>query len=215
MLTIGLTGSIGMGKSTTAAMFRQAGVPVYDADAAVADLYVKGGAAVAPLEAEFPGVTRDGAVDREALRTRVLGDDDAMSRLNAIVHPLVGADRVHFFKAAQEAGADMVVLDIPLLFETGGHANMDAVVVVSAPPEQQRERVLARPGMTPERLDAILSRQMHDAEKRARAHFVVDTGQGLEHARAQVAEIIAALRDPQKRPPRRQASLDAAGEPGD
>lgn len=202
MLIIGLTGSIGMGKSTTAKMFREAGIPVYDADAAVADLYEKGGAAVGPLEDAFPGVTKDGAVDREALRRAVLGNDEAMSRLNAIVHPLVGADRVHFFKAAEEAGADMVVLDIPLLFETGGHANMDAVVVVSAPPEQQRERVLARPGMTPERLDAILARQMHDAEKRARAHFVVDTGRGLEPAREQVAEIIAVMRDPQRRPAR-------------
>ncbi|MDP3746013.1 MAG: dephospho-CoA kinase [Phenylobacterium sp.] len=215
MLILGLTGSIGMGKSTTAAMFREAGIPVYDADAAVADLYVQGGAAVEPLEAAFPGVTRDGAVDREALRTRVLGDDAAMARLNSIVHPLVGADRVHFFKAAETAGADMVVLDIPLLYETGGHANMDAVVVVSAPADQQRERVLARPGMTPERLDAILSRQMADAEKRARAHFVVDTGQGLEPARAQVAEIIAIMRDPQKRPTRQQAPLEASAKRGD
>ncbi|WP_374657260.1 dephospho-CoA kinase [Phenylobacterium sp.] len=202
MLIIGLTGSIGMGKSTTAKMFREAGVPVYDADAAVADLYETGGAAVDPLEEAFPGVTKDGAVDREALRQRVLGNDQAMSKLNSIVHPLVGADRVHFFKDAERAGADMVVLDIPLLYETGGDANMDAVVVVSAPPEQQRERVLARPGMTPDRLDAILSRQMHDAEKRARAHFVVDTGRGLEPAREQVAEIIAVMRDPQRRPAR-------------
>lgn len=200
MLIIGLTGSIGMGKSTTAKMFREAGVPVYDADAAVADLYETGGAAAAPLEEAFPGVTKNGAVDREALRQRVLGNDEAMSKLNSIVHPLVGADRVHFFKDAEAAGADMVVLDIPLLYETGGDANMDAVVVVSAPPEQQRERVLARPGMTPDRLDAILSRQMHDAEKRARAHFVVDTGRGLEPAREQVAEIIAIMRDPQRRP---------------
>lgn len=205
MLIIGLTGSIGMGKSTTARMFREAGIPVYDADAAVADLYEHGGAAVAPLEEAFPGVTRDGAVDREALRQRVLGNDEAMGKLNAIVHPLVGADRVHFFKNAEEAGADMVVLDIPLLYETGGHANMDAVVVASAPEHQQRERVLARPGMSEERLDAILSRQMHDAEKRARAHFVVDTGRGLEPARQQVAEIIAILRDPQRRPSRDKA----------
>ena len=208
MLIIGLTGSIGMGKSTTAAMFRDAGVPVYDADAAVADLYQVGGAAVAPLEAAFPGVTKEGAVDREALRTRVLGDDEAMGRLNKIVHPLVGADRVQFFKAAEEAGADMVVLDIPLIYETGGDANMDAVVVVSAPESQQRERVLARPGMTADRLDAILARQMHDSEKRARAHFVVDTGRGLEPAREQVTEIIAVMRDPQRRPPRRLASLE-------
>ena len=200
MLNIGLTGSIGMGKSTTAAMFREAGIPVYDADAAVADLYLKGGAAVEPLEAAFPGVTKDGAVDREALRQRVLGDDAAMSKLNSVVHPLLGKDRAEFYSRAEAAGADMVVLDIPLLFETGGHLNMDAVVVVSAPAEMQRERVLARPGMTPERLDAILARQMADAEKRARAHFVVDTGQGLEAARAQVNDIVAALRDPARRP---------------
>lgn len=206
MLIIGLTGSIGMGKSTTAKMFREAGIPVYDADAAVADLYEKGGAAVEPLEAAFPGVTKDGAVDREALRQRVLGDDAAMTKLNGIVHPLVGADRAGFFEAAEEAGADMVVLDIPLLFETGGDARMDAVVVVSAPESQQRERVLARPGMTPERLDAILARQMHDAEKRARAHFVVDTGRGLEPARQQVIEIIEVMRDPQRRPARDKAT---------
>lgn len=200
MMLLGLTGSIGMGKSTTAAMFREAGVPVYDADAAVADLYLKGGAAVAPLEAAFPGVTKDGAVDREALRQRVLGDDAAMAKLNSIVHPLVGADRVGFFERAKAANADLMVLDIPLLYETGGHANMDAVVVVTAPPEMQRERVLARPGMTAERLDAILARQMADAEKRARAHFVVDTSRGLEAAREQVMEILALMRDPTRRP---------------
>lgn len=205
MLTIGLTGSIGMGKSTTAAMFREAGIPVYDADAAVADLYVKGGAAVEPLEAAFPGVTKDGAVDREALRQRVLGDDEAMAKLNSIVHPLVGMSRMGFFAEAQAAKADMVILDIPLLFETGGNANMDAVVVASAPAEMQRERVLAREGMTQARLDDILKRQTPDAEKRARADFIVDTGQGLEHARTQVREIIATLRDPQRRPQKKTA----------
>ncbi|WP_297691317.1 dephospho-CoA kinase [Phenylobacterium sp.] len=202
MILLGLTGSIGMGKSTTAAMFREAGVPVYDADAAVADLYVRGGAAVRPVGEAFPGVVKDGAIDREALRQRVLGDPEALKRLNAIVHPLVGRDRGKFFEGAQAMGADMVVLDIPLLFETGGHANVDAVVVASAPPEMQRERVLARPGMTPERLDAILAQQTPDPEKRARAHFVVDTGRGLEHARLQVGEIIAIMRDPQRRPSR-------------
>ena len=201
MIVVGLTGSIGMGKSTTAAMFREAGVPVYDADAAVHDLYAKGGAAVAPVGEAFAGVVRDGAIDREALRQQVLGDPEALKRLNAIVHPMVGHDRVSFFAEAQAAGADMVVLDIPLLFETGGHARMDAVVVVSAPQDMQRERVLARPGMSPERLDAILAQQMADAEKRARAHFVVDTGRGLEPARMQVAEIIATLRE--KGPPAR------------
>ena len=194
MKVIGLTGSIGMGKSTTAAMFRDAGVPVYDADAAVHDLYDAGGAAVGPVGEAFPGVVKDGRVDREELRKRVLGHPEELKRLNAIVHPLVGRDRVGFFQKAEAEGADMVVLDIPLLFETGGHANVDAVVVVSAPPEVQRERVLARPGMTPERLDAILAQQMADAEKRARAHFVVDTGRGLEAAREQVRDIIRQLR---------------------
>jgi dephospho-CoA kinase len=196
MIHIGLTGSIGMGKSTTAQMFREAGVPVYDADAAVADLYVRGGAAVEPLEAAFPGVTRDGAVDREALRLRVLGDDAAMTRLNAVVHPLLGRDRLAFHAQAEASGADILVFDIPLLFETGGERNMDAVVVVTAPAEVQRVRVLAREGMTPERLDAILARQTPDAQKRERADFVIDTGQGLEAARAAVAEVLAAVRDP-------------------
>ncbi|MCA6296917.1 MAG: dephospho-CoA kinase [Phenylobacterium sp.] len=196
MIHIGLTGSIGMGKSTTAQMFREAGVPVYDADAAVADLYVRGGAAVEPLEAAFPGVTRDGAVDREALRLRVLGDDAAMTRLNAVVHPLLGRDRLAFHAQAEASGADILVFDIPLLFETGGERNMDAVVVVTAPAEVQRTRVLAREGMTPERLDAILARQTPDAQKRERADFVIDTGQGLEAARAAVARVLAAVRDP-------------------
>jgi dephospho-CoA kinase len=202
VILIGLTGSIGMGKSTTAAMFRDLGVPVYDADAAVHDLYDEGGAAVAPVGEAFPGVIRDGRVDREALRQAVLGNPEALKRLNAIVHPLVGRDRIGFFAKAEAAGADTVVLDIPLLFETGGHANVDAVVVASAPADMQRERVLARPGMSPERLDAILAQQVADAEKRARAHFVVDTSRGLEPARRQVAEIVAAVRDPQFKPAR-------------
>jgi dephospho-CoA kinase len=204
VILIGLTGSIGMGKSTTAAMFRELGVPVYDADAAVADLYSPGGAAVGPVGEAFPGVVRDGAVDREALRRAVLGNPEALKRLNGIVHPLVGRDRGKFFEAAQAMGADMVVLDIPLLYETGGEGNMDAVVVVSAPEEMQRERVLARPGMSPDRLDAILAQQLPDAEKRARAHFVVDTSRGLEAARLQVGEIVAIMRDPQRRPAARQ-----------
>ena len=199
MITVGLTGSIGMGKSTTAAMFADAGIPVYDADAAVAELYLAGGAAVAPLEAAFPGVTKDGAVDREALRQRVLGNDEAMARLNAVVHPLLGQDRTTFFAQAEAQSADMVVLDIPLLFETGGQRNMDAVVVVTAPANVQRARVLARPGMNPERLDAILARQLPDAEKRAQADFIIDTGHGVEAAREQVAEVIAAMRDPARR----------------
>jgi dephospho-CoA kinase len=194
MKTIGLTGSIGMGKSTTAAMFREAGIPVYDADAAVHDLYDQGGAAVGPVGEAFPGVVKHGRVDREELRQRVLGQPEALKRLNAIVHPLVGHDRVKFFKNVEQKGTDMVVLDIPLLFETGGHASVDTVVVVSAPAAMQRERVLARPGMTPERLDAILAQQVADADKRARAHYVVDTGRGLDAARAQVQAIIAELR---------------------
>ena len=202
MIVVGLTGSIGMGKSTTAAMFAAEGAPVYDADAEVHALYAPGGAAVAPIEQAFPGVVRDGAVDRALLSQQVLGNEAAMKRLEAIVHPLVGASRAGFFEAARTKGADIVVLDIPLLFETGGHANMDAVVVASAPAEMQRERVLARPGMSPERLDAILAQQMADAEKRARAHFVVDTSRGLEPARAQVAQIIATMRDPARRPSR-------------
>lgn len=202
MILIGLTGSIGMGKSTTAAMFRDAGVPVYDADAAVHDLYDTGGAAVGPVGEAFPSVIKDGRVDREALRQAVLGNPDALKRLNAVVHPLVGRDRIGFFQKAEADGADMVVLDIPLLFETGGHANVDAVVVASAPAAMQRERVLARPGMTPERLDAILAQQVADAEKRARAHFVVDTSRGLDPAREQVTEIIAIMRDPERRPSR-------------
>ena len=196
MKRIGLTGSIGMGKSTTAAMFREAGIPVYDADAAVHAAYEPGGAAVGPVGAAFPGVVKDGRVDREGLRQAVLGDPEALKMLNGIVHPIIGRNRGTFFEDAQASGADMVVMDVPLLFETGGDANMHAVVVVTAPPELQRERVLARPGMTPERLAAILAQQMADADKRARAHYVVDTSRGLEPARARVAEIIADLRLP-------------------
>jgi dephospho-CoA kinase len=192
---IGLTGSIGMGKSTTAAMFRELGAPVHDADAAVHELYDVGGAAVAPVGAAFPGVVRDGRIDRQALSARVLDDPQALARLNAIVHPLVGAHRDRFLAEAERRGAELVVYDIPLLFETGGHESVDAIVVVTAPAETQRARVLARPGMTPERLDAILARQLPDAEKRARADYVIETGRGLDAARAQVAKVIEALRD--------------------
>ena len=194
MKVIGLTGSIGMGKSTTATMFREAGLPVYDADAEVHAAYDIGGSAVEPVGAAFPGVVKAGRVDREALRNAVLGNPEALKRLNGIVHPLLGASRVRFFDAAKAAGTDLVVLDIPLLFETGGERNVEAVSVVTAPADVQRTRVLAREGMTPERLDAILAQQVPDAEKRARADYVVDTGKGLDHARAQVAEIIADLR---------------------
>ena len=194
MIIVGLTGSIGMGKSTTAAMFAEAGCPVYDADAEVHKLYAKGGAAVAPVEAAFPGVVEDGAINRALLSDRVVGDPAALDRLNSIVHPLVGANRGEFFERAAQTGAQIVVLDIPLLFETGGERNVDAIVVVSAPADVQRERVLAREGMSEAKLDAILARQMADVEKRARAHFVVDTSRGLDAAREQVQAIIAALK---------------------
>jgi dephospho-CoA kinase len=191
-LLIGLTGSIGMGKTETAKMFAELGVPVYDSDAAVHRLYEPGGAAVAEIEKTFPGSVRDGRVDRALLSKRLAGDDAAFKRLEAIVHPLVAEDQRRFMEAARDA--EMVVQDIPLLFETGGHRRMDAVVVVSAPAEVQRKRVIARPGMTEEKLDHILSRQMPDAEKRAKAHFVIETGNGLDHAFEQVKAIVAALK---------------------
>ena len=196
MITIGLTGSVGMGKSTTAAMFAEEGAPVYDADAEVHRLQAKGGAAVDAIEAEFPGVVKDGAVDRGELGSRVFGDPEALKRLNGVIYPMLGAGRAAFFEKAERDGVDAVVLDIPMLFETGGEARMDAVVVVTAPEQVQRERVLARPGYGADRLDAILARQMHDREKRARAHFIVDTGEGMEAARRQVREIIAVLKAP-------------------
>jgi dephospho-CoA kinase len=192
LIILGLTGSIGMGKSTTAAMFRDAGVPVYDADAAVHALYR--GAAVAPVEAAFPGVSQDSEIDRERLRQRVLGDPAALRRLEAIVHPLVAAEREAFVRAAAARHEPLIVLDIPLLFETGAERTVDQIVVVSAPEAVQKARVLARPGMTPDRLSAILAQQMPDAEKRRRASFVIDTGHGLETARAQVADLLAKLR---------------------
>jgi dephospho-CoA kinase len=200
MKIIGLTGSIGMGKSTTAAMFADAGAPVYDADAEVRRLYEKGGAAVAPVEAAFPGVAPDGAVDRALLGARVLGDPEALARLNAIVWPLMGAARAAFFRRAEESGADIVVLDIPLLLETGGERNVDTVVVVSAPGEMQDARVLAREGMTPEKFAAIKAAQMPDDQKRQKAHFVIDTSRGMDEARRQVAAVLKALRGPPEPP---------------
>lgn len=194
MLLIGLTGSIGMGKSETARMFARLGLPVYDADAAVHHLYGAGGAAVAPIEAAFPGVTKDGGVDRASLSSRVLNDREAMKRLEAIIHPLVGQAQLDFLFAADNAGAAMVVLDIPLLFETGGETRVDVTVVVSAPASLQRERVLARPGMTAEKFESILAKQTPDAEKRAKADFVVETGLGLDHAFAQTSAIVVALK---------------------
>jgi dephospho-CoA kinase len=186
---LGLTGSIGMGKSTTAAMFRAEGVPVHDADAAVHALYR--GKAVGPVEGAFPGVAPGGAIDRERLAARVVGDVDAMGRLEAIVHPLV-RDEERAFLAAH-GGAPVVVLDIPLLFETRGENRCDAVALVTAPAEVQRARVLARPGITAARFEALLARQMPDAEKRRRAHFLVETGRGFGHARSAVRAILRAL----------------------
>jgi len=192
---VGLTGSIGMGKSETAKMFAQLGVPVYDADAAVHRLYQSGGAAVAPIAAAFPGTVTQGAVDRAELSKKVTGNHEATQRLQAIVYPLMADERRKFLQDAERNGADVVVFDIPLLFETRGEGNMDAVVVVSAPTHVQRERVLARPGMTEEKFEYLHSRQMPDEEKRAKAHFVVVTDKGLEHASDQVMKILAALRD--------------------
>lgn len=194
MLLIGLTGSIGMGKSETAKMFARHGVPVCDSDATVHALYEKGGAAVEPVGAAFPGVVVDGRVDREKLSREVVGKPEALRKLEMIVHPLVGTAQRAALQAAAASGARMVVLDIPLLFETGGRARVDVVVVVSAPGDVQRRRVLERPGMTPEKLDAILLKQMPDAQKRAQADFVVDTSKGLAHAEAQVVAIIDALK---------------------
>lgn len=191
MLVIGLTGSIGMGKSTTAAMFRALGVPVQDADAVVHALYA--GAAIAPVEAAFPGTTTAAGIDRAALGRRVLGDAAALAQLESIVHPLVQAAREAFVARAPRAGARQVLLDIPLLFETDGTASVDVIVVVSAPLAVQRERVLARPGMTVEKFEHILARQMPDAQKRAGAHQVIDTGRGLAATRAQVADLLRAV----------------------
>lgn len=195
MILLGLTGSIGMGKSTTAQMFAEEGVAVYDADAAVHALYAKGGAAVAPVEAAFPGVTDDGAIDRTALSARVLNNPAALKTLESIVHPLVREQQAAFLAAERAKGARIVVLDIPLLFEGGGERFLDAVVVVTAPEEVQRARVLARPGMSAEKFAQILAKQMPDSEKRKRADFVINTGLGFEEARVQVRAVLAALLD--------------------
>jgi len=189
MFILGLTGSIGMGKSTTAKFFADEGVPVHDADATVHRLYEK--EAVAAIEAAFPGTTADGKVDRTKLAARVLGDDAARKRLEAIVHPLVRESEVKFLAEARAQRAPVVALDIPLLYETGGEQRVDAVVVVSAPPEMQRARVLVRPGMTEERFAQLMAAQVPDAEKRRRADFVVDTSQGFDSARGQVRDILA------------------------
>jgi dephospho-CoA kinase len=191
MFILGLTGSISMGKSTTSRLFAEAGVPVHDADAAVHRLYE--GEAVAAVESAFPGTTVAGRVDREKLAARVLDDAAGIERLEAIIHPLVRAAEEKFLADAASRGARVVVLDIPLLFETGGDARVDAVVVVSATAELQRTRALTRPGMTAAKLEAILGKQMPDSEKRARAHFVVDSSRGIDSARAQVHGILRAV----------------------
>ena len=203
MILLGLTGSIGMGKSTTTAMFAEHGAVVWNADDAVHALYARGGAAVEPIGQAFPGVIVDGAVDRTRLAEALGRDDQAFKRLEAIVHPLVAAGRAADLETARANGVKLAVLDIPLLFETGGDKAVDAVVVVSADPETQRRRVLARPGMTIERFEAILARQTPDHEKRRRADFVIDTGRGLEAARARVGEIVGMVLSPGwKRPVR-------------
>lgn len=194
MLLIGLTGSIGMGKSETAKMFSRLGVPVYDADASVHALYAEGGGAVQPIAEVFPSAVVDGAVDRQALSRLVLGQPEQMKKLEAIVHPLVGRVQLEFLKAAEAQRHDAVVLDIPLLYETGGEARVDVVVVVSAPYNVQEARVLARPDMDMAKFAAIHAKQVPDAEKRARADFVIDTDKGLDHAFAQVEAVVAALR---------------------
>ena len=192
MIKLGLTGSIGMGKSTTAQFFREAGIPVNDADQVVHELYR--GKAVAPIEIAFPGVVSNGTVDRQRLADYLSRNPAKFAELEAIVHPLVRAEEQAFLVRQKEAGADLVVLDIPLLFETGGQDRVDSIVVVTCDPDIQEKRVLARPGMTREKFDMILSRQMSDSEKRRRADFIVDTGLGFEPARQAVDNIIRQLR---------------------
>lgn len=191
MLILGLTGSIGMGKSATAAMFAAEGVAVHEADRTVHRLYE--GAAVPSIEQAFPGTTAGGKVDRERLARRVLNDPAALRLLEQLVHPLVREAERQFLLSARQAGANVVVLDIPLLFETGGEPRVDAIVVTSAPAPLQRQRVLARPGMTPEKFAALLGQQLADEEKRRRAHFIVDTGRGFDSARTQVRGILRAV----------------------
>ena len=191
MIILGLTGSIGMGKSTTAKLFVEAGVPVYDADATVHALYE--GEAAPAIEAAFPGTTVGGKVDRTLLSVQVVHDPAAMRRLEQIVHPMLGASRQKFLDDAEQSGAPVAVVDVPLLFETGGEKRVDAVVVVTTFPELQRERVLARGTMDHDKLNSILERQMPDAEKRKRADFVVDTSHGLDPVRAQIKDILTAV----------------------
>lgn len=195
MVIVGLTGSIGMGKSTAAKILRQMGVPVYDADAAVHALQAPGGAALPPIEAAFPGVVKNGVLDRQALGARVFGNKEALRRLEAIVHPLVGQRQRAFLKRAARRGARLVVLDIPLLFEGRGERRTDAVMVVSAPSFLQRRRVLARPGMNEEKFAGILRQQVPDTLKRAKADVVIPTGQGLAPTRAALRQAVARLKE--------------------
>lgn len=198
MIILGLTGSIGMGKSTTAKLFAEAGVPVYDADAIVHRLYE--GEAAPAIEAAFPGTTANGKVDRNRLSAQVVHDPAAIKRLESIVHPMLGASRQKFLHDAEQSGAPVAVVDVPLLYETGGEKRVDAVVVVTTSPEIQRARILARENMTGEKLDAILARQLPDAEKRRRADFVVDTSHGLDPVRARIRDILKeAVKMPQRR----------------
>lgn len=193
MKIVALTGSIGMGKSTTSAMFKDLDVPIWDADAAVHRLYRAGGAAVAPLQTLIPDAIGPDGVDRAVLTSKILQDPALLKQIEAIVHPLVGKDRANFLADARSAGAPLVMVDVPLLFETGGEAYVDAVIVVSCPPDMQRARVLARPGMTEEKFESILARQTPDDVKRAKSDFVIDTGLGLDAAREQVGKVHAAL----------------------
>lgn len=191
MIRLGLTGSIGMGKSVTAQMFRDAGIPVHDADQTVHDLYA--GPAAQLIDQAFPGVLVDGKVDRQRLSSRVIHHPEAMAKLEAIIHPLVRIEEEAFLKQAAEQAAPLVVLDIPLLFETHAQLRVDKILVVTAPSEAQRQRVLARPGMNPDKLKTILAKQMPDPQKRARADYVINTGLGLDKAREEVRKLIALL----------------------
>lgn len=194
MLTVGLTGSIGMGKSATAQILREADIPVFDSDAAVHALYAPGGAAVEPVGRAFPGVVVDRAIDRSRLSDALKADPDGFEILEEIVHPLVSAAREAFVRENRAAGHDILVFDVPLLFETGGEARVDAVIVVHAPDAVRRARVMQRPGMTEAKLEAIIARQLDDSSKLSRADFVVETSGGLDDARRQVADIIDALK---------------------
>jgi dephospho-CoA kinase len=207
MFVLGLTGSLAMGKSTTARYFIEAGVPLHDADATVHRLYE--GEAVAAIEAAFPGTSVDGKIDRQALSRQVVGDKAAMQRLEAIIHPLVRAEEEKFLRAAGDAGAPVVVLDIPLLFEVGADRRVDAVAVVSAPADVQRARALERPGMTEDKFSDLLARQIPDAEKRRRADFVIDTSMGYDAAREQVASVLRSVKAmPSRRQPESKTDSD-------